>query len=271
MGTDPLNQRPRGYPCIPGGLSAGFPKLIEIAGRRRRFCRNLRVFSRRPRTRNHFAPTWCATTAPDVILASWCGKEEKRVVPDRIRQRARAGERDSGGGATARIVEIKVAADPAAGAGRALTERAGCDRRGVFVWPGPRLNSRSSLARSEATESNPFYVLRRGDGLLSRSPVIGAARFSARTRWLRRMTWPGHIVSATPSPPPHHSAMNRRGRLGRFSQRGSSSTYSLKPCIGRPAGAEAQARECCSSARRTVVSSAAVEMKKARVRHTAAA
>ena len=63
--------------------------------------------------------------APDVILASWCGK---KVVPARIK-RARRLERDSGRARRSHRRD-QVADHPAAGTGGA-DGRAGCDREGV--------------------------------------------------------------------------------------------------------------------------------------------
>ena len=71
------------------------------------------------------APDVVREAAPDVILASWCGK---KVVPDRIRQRP--GWSDIPAVRNNRIVEIKSTDHPAAGTGGA-DRWAGCDREGV--------------------------------------------------------------------------------------------------------------------------------------------
>ena len=71
----------------------------------------------------------CATAAPDVILASWCGK---KVVPDRIRQRP--GWSEIPAVRNDRIVEIKspliLQPGPAA-----LTD--GLDAIVKALWPEP--------------------------------------------------------------------------------------------------------------------------------------
>ena len=73
------------------------------------------------------SPDVVRDAAPDVILASWCGK---KVVPDRIRQRP--GWSDIPAVRNNRIVEIKSTDHLAAGSRRA-DGRARCDRRGAVA------------------------------------------------------------------------------------------------------------------------------------------
>ena len=73
------------------------------------------------------SPDVVREAAPDVILASWCGK---KVVPDRIRKRAGWGEIPAV--RNDRIVEIKSPLILQPGPGGA-DRRAGCDRRGVVA------------------------------------------------------------------------------------------------------------------------------------------
>ena len=73
------------------------------------------------------SPDVVRDAAPDVILASWCGK---KVVPDRIRKRP--GWSDIPAVRNDRIVEIKSTDHPAAGSGGA-DRRARCDRRGAVA------------------------------------------------------------------------------------------------------------------------------------------
>ena len=88
------------------------------------------------------SPDVVRAAAPDVILASWCGK---KVVPDRIRQRP--GWSDIPAVRNDRIVEIKspliLQPGPAA-----LTD--GLDAIVKALWPEPRTRS-VVIARSEAT------------------------------------------------------------------------------------------------------------------------
>jgi len=71
--------------------------------------------------------------APDVILASWCGK---KVVPDRIRQRP--GWNEIPGRARQPHRRDQVAADTSAWPGGA-DGRAGCDREGAVAVTVPRM------------------------------------------------------------------------------------------------------------------------------------
>ena len=78
-------------------------------------------------------PDVVRAAAPDVILASWCGK---KVVPDQ--DQAAAGLERYSGGARRPHRRDQVAADPAAGPGGA-DRWAGCDREGVVAGIGRRL------------------------------------------------------------------------------------------------------------------------------------
>ena len=123
------------------------------------------------------SPDVVREAAPDVILASWCGK---KVVPDRIRQRP--GWSDIPAVRNNRIVEIKspliLQPGPAA-----LTD--GLDAIVAALWPDWLTFPGCSAARSGALLSGSMP-----DGR------IPALRSSAK----RAAPRPGHGKS-TPSPP----------------------------------------------------------------------
>ena len=99
-------------------------ELIEIAGGED-VLPNLR-FQQAAKDRI-ISPDVVRAAAPDVILASWCGK---KVVPDRIRQRP--GWSDIPAVRNDRIVEIKSPLILQPGTGGA-DRWAGCDRRGAVA------------------------------------------------------------------------------------------------------------------------------------------
>ena len=111
-------------------------ELIEIAGGED-ILPNLR-FQKAAKDRI-ISPDVVRAAAPDVILASWCGK---KVVPDKIRTAAGL-ERDSGRPQRPHRRD-QVAADPAARPRRA-DRWAGCDRRGAVARTTKLLNIEAEI------------------------------------------------------------------------------------------------------------------------------
>ena len=122
------------------------------------------------------APDVVREAAPDVILASWCGK---KVVPDRIRQRP--GWSDIPAVRNNRIVEIKspIILQPGPAA---LTD--GLDAIVKALWREQRVNSPPSL---RAQRSNP--------------PLRIRASMDCFVALLLAMTVERARLTTTPSPP----------------------------------------------------------------------
>jgi ABC-type Fe3+-hydroxamate transport system substrate-binding protein len=99
-------------------------ELIEIAGGED-ILPNLR-FQQAAKHRI-ISPDLVRAAAPDVILASWCGK---KVVPDKIRRRP--GWSENPRRSQPPYCRDQIAADPAARSCRA-DRRAGCDPRGAVA------------------------------------------------------------------------------------------------------------------------------------------
>ena len=146
------------------------------------------------------SPDVVRDAAPDVILASWCGK---KVVPDRIRQRP--GWNEIPAVRNNRIVEIKST---------------------LILQPGPAALTDGLDAIVKALWGDP--IRRVGKGAAPCPPfsrpkqaMVGTLRFAhpATSRY----------TFSTP----HHSAMNSAVALVDF-RSDSRSTYSLKPCIAAP-------------------------------------
>ena len=151
------------------------------------------------------APDVVREAAPDVILASWCGK---KVVPDRIRKRP--GWSDIPAVRNNRIVEIKspIILQPGPAA---LTD--GLDAIVKALWPEqPNFVGVGNGAKRRAHHSQrPLQAM------------VGTLRFAH----------PDGSAAAYTFSTPHHSAMNSAVALVDF-RSDSRSTYSLKPCIAAP-------------------------------------
>ena len=111
------------------------------------------------------SPDIVRDAAPDVILASWCGK---KVVPDRIRNRPGWSEIPAVRRESHR--RDQVAADPAARA-RRVDGRAGCDREGTMAGTSSVLKS---VGRHCEERSDEAIHLHSWPWIASRSLSSGA-------------------------------------------------------------------------------------------------